>query len=127
MLNLSASEEVVYCGSCWAQGTTSSLADRFNIKLNNTNPTPIGLNAQVIVNCNAGGSCEGGNPGGVMEFAWYNGIPDSSCEQYVAKDPTMATCSAMQNCKDCTGPPCPVGETCQDKCWAVKHKNYYVS
>lgn len=59
----------VYCGSCWAQGTTSSIADRFNIKLGDNNPTPVALNAQVIVNCNAGGSCEGGNPGGVYEFA----------------------------------------------------------
>jgi len=76
----------VYCGSCWAQGTTSALADRFNIMMNNTNPTPIGLNAQVIVNCGAGGNCEGGNPGGVWEYAYRNGIPDSSCEQYVALD-----------------------------------------
>jgi len=118
----------VYCGSCWAQGTTSSLADRFNIKLNNTNPTPIGLNAQVIVNCNAGGSCEGGNPGGVYDFAFGNGIPDSSCEQYVAKDPSQGfSCDSIDVCKDCTWPPCPVGETCQDKCWPVKHKSYYVS
>jgi len=76
----------VYCGSCWAQGTTSALADRFNIMMNNTNPTPVALNAQVIVNCEAGGDCEGGNPGGVWEYAYRNGIPDSSCEQYVALD-----------------------------------------
>jgi len=88
------------------------------------NPTPIALNAQVIVNCRAGGSCEGGNPGGVYEYASKEGIPDSSCEQYVATD---GTCNSKTRCKDCTWPPCPVGQTCQDKCWAVKHMNYKVS
>mgnify|MGYP002631773737 CR=1 FL=1 len=107
----------VYCGSCWAQGSTSALADRFNI-LNNDKSlsmkpaTPVALNAQVIVNCQAGGSCEGGNPGGVYEFAAKQGIPDSSCEQYVATDLKAFHCGAIDKCKDCTWPPCPVGETC---------------
>jgi cathepsin X len=74
----------VYCGSCWAQGSTSALADRFNIMMNDTFSTPVALSAQVIVNCQAGGSCEGGNPGGVYEFAYKEGIPHASCEQYVA-------------------------------------------
>jgi cathepsin X len=117
----------VYCGSCWAQGTTSALADRFNILLGDQNPTPVALDAQVIVNCKAGGSCQGGNPGGVYEFAAKEGIPDSSCEQYVATNLDKSKCEAIDKCKDCTWPPCPVGETCQDKCWAVEYKHYYVS
>lgn len=70
----------LYCGSCWAQGATSSLADRFNIMLDNKNPSPVALSAQAIVNCGAGGSCEGGDPSGVWHWAFNNGIPHSSCE-----------------------------------------------
>jgi cathepsin X len=117
----------VYCGSCWAQGSTSALADRFNILLGDHNPTPVALSAQVIVNCQAGGSCNGGNPGGVYEFAYDEGIPDSSCEQYVAHNLDSKSCTAIDKCKDCTWPPCPVGQTCQDKCWAVDYKHYYAS
>ena len=118
----------VYCGSCWAQGSTSALADRFNILLGDHNPTPVALSAQAIVNCRAGGSCNGGNPGGVYEFAYEEGIPDSSCEQYVAHNlDHSGSCLPIDKCKDCTWPPCPIGQTCQDKCWAVEYKHYYAS
>jgi cathepsin X len=116
-----------YCGSCWAQGSTSSLADRFNILLGNTNPTPVALSAQVMVNCNAGGTCNGGDPSGVYDWAYNNGIPDSSCEQYVAKNLDSYTCDPIDICRDCTWPPPAVNETGQDKCWAVDYKKYYVS
>ena len=117
----------VYCGSCWAQGSTSALADRFNILLKDQNPTPVALDAQVMVNCRAGGSCEGGNPGGVYEYAHKSGIPDSSCEQYVAVDLDKSRCAPIDVCRDCTWPPCPAGQTCLDKCTAVDYRHYYAS
>lgn len=116
-----------YCGSCWAQATTSSLGDRFNILLGDHNPTPIDLAAQVIVNCQAGGSCNGGDPSGVYEYAYKTGIPDVSCEQYVAKNLDKDTCDAIDVCRDCRGPPPAEGESGQENCWAVDYKKYYVS
>lgn len=73
-----------YCGSCWAQGSTSAIADRFNILTDLKVPSPIALNAQVIVNEQAGGSCNGGNPGRVYSYARSHGLVHSSCEQYIA-------------------------------------------
>lgn len=90
----------IYCGSCWAHGPTSSLSDRFNILKNNSWPR-VTLSPQVIINCHAGGSCGGGNPAGVYNYAALYGIPDDTCQQYVARDPVSATCSPIQQCMSC--------------------------
>jgi len=73
-----------YCGSCWAQGSTSAIADRFNILNQLQTTSPVSINAQVVVNAQAGGSCDGGNPGQVYQYAHDTGLVSGSCEQYVA-------------------------------------------
>lgn len=45
----------------------------------------LALSPQAIINCRAGGSCEGGNPAGVYEFAAKVGVPDVTCLVYEAK------------------------------------------
>jgi cathepsin X len=90
----------VYCGSCWAQAPSSALADRINILRNNTWPQ-MALAPQVIINCKAGGSCNGGNSLGVYAFARSTGIPEETCQQYVAKNPDQFSCSAIQKCMNC--------------------------
>ena len=73
-----------YCGSCWAQSSTSTIADRFNILNNLSTTSPVGIDAQTVVNCQAGGSCNGGDPTQVFEYAHTTGLVHSSCMQYVA-------------------------------------------
>ena len=115
----------VYCGSCWAHGPTSALADRINILTNNSFPQ-LSLSPQVIVNCNAGGSCNGGDPIGVYEFGHKHGIPDDTCQQYIAKNPIVAACTPIQVCMDCTPPAPATGH--HSNCSAVSNpKLWYVS
>jgi len=116
-----------YCGSCWSQGTTTAIADRFQIMTDLMQSSPVGLDAQVIINCQAGGSCDGGNPAGVYEWAYTNGLKHSSCMQYTAYNLTDRMCTDIDICRDCTWPPPPVGESGIDNCWAVEDTNYYVS
>jgi len=125
-----------YCGSCWAQGPTSALADRFQIMLGITgSATPVGLNAQYVVNWQAGktvdDNCNGGDPMDAWQFAHDTGIVDSSCEQYVAQN-FAGTPGPKQICKDCTWPPCPADKAwsdpvCQDKCWGTTPNRMYYS
>ena len=56
----------------------------------------IALSAQVLINCRGGGSCQGGNPGGVYEYAHTHGIPDHTCQAYQAKN--MA-CNPLTQCE----------------------------
>jgi len=114
-----------YCGSCWAQGTLSALADRFQIAGGDKFPN-LALSPQAIINCRAGGSCEGGNPASVYEFAAKIGVPDVTCLIYEAKDGgPVEDCSKpdINLCRDCTWPPPQVGE--KPNCWAKKNFTRY--
>ena len=95
-----------YCGSCWAQATTSSLSDRINIARKNQFPT-ISLSPQVMINCKSGGNCTGGDPMGVYQYAYLYGIPDDSCQNYLASD---GSCEAIDICKNCLPPAPRVGK-----------------
>jgi cathepsin X len=77
----------------------------------------VNLSPQVIINCRAGGDCEGGEPIPVYQFAYTHGIPDDSCMQYVAKDPANFTCSPSQVCQICNPPVPAAGQ--QSDCRAV--------
>lgn len=115
-----------YCGSCWAQGTLSALADRFMISAGDKFPT-VALSPQAVINCRAGGSCEGGNPAAVYEFAAKVGVPDVTCMVYEAEDQgPIQDCSLpdIDLCRDCTWPPPAPGD--KPNCWAKKKfKRYF--
>lgn len=73
----------------------------------------------MLINCKAGGSCNGGNPGLVYTYAKNHGIPEESCQAYAAKNPDHFTCSDIQKCMNCKRPvPAKVGDV--GNCWAQK-------
>lgn len=104
-----------YCGSCWAQAAQSALADRINIMHNNKFPR-IAMSVQQILNCAAGGTCEGGSLNGVYKWGHQHHLVEFGCRIYEARDPAGgAQCSPIQNCMNCKRN----HETQQSQCWIV--------
>ena len=105
----------VYCGSCWAHGSTSALMDRMNLMRKGEWPS-IELSTQEVINCSGAGSCSGGSRIGVYRYAKEQGIPDQTCQAYEAID---KECNDMGRCMDC-----PHGEECRP---VKEYKRYKVS
>lgn len=110
-----------YCGSCWAQSTSSMLADRINIQRENQ-PTRVALSPQNLLNCRGGGSCDGGTLIDTLNFIYHEGIHELGCQLYNAKNPDFASCSEIQQCMNCISP-----DDAPEYCEAVPAKKWYVS
>ena len=61
----------VYCGSCWAMGSTSALADRYNIISGPAKLPQEMLSVQAVLSCGNDktgcGTCDGGDDGPVYQ------------------------------------------------------------
>lgn len=92
----------VYCGSCWAHAAISSYSDRLKI-MNNASWPEIQLSVQYPLNCLPyTGTCNGGSDLLLYEAMTRTGIPDDTCESYIAKD---EPCNQINRCRNCFGPP----------------------
>lgn len=109
-----------YCGSCWAHGAMSALADRIKIARKAQGPD-INLAIQYILNCGTAGSCHGGSASGVYQFIKHSksGVPYDTCQPYMAcsiesEEGFCASarenwkCNSINTCRTCPtfGEPC---------------------
>jgi len=94
----------VYCGSCWAHGSISSLADRIKIKRKAAWPD-INLSIQFLLNCQMGGSCNGGDHLATYKAIHeYGSIPYDDCMIYQAcsSDSSEEACKNNKQQFECT-------------------------
>lgn len=102
-----------YCGSCWAHGALSALADRVKIARGGKG-VDINPSVQHILNCADVGTCHGGSADGVNQWIYLNGLTGGvsleSAQPYLACSSESkegfcphidVTCNALNTARTC--------------------------
>lgn len=114
----------VYCGSCWAHGSTHMVQDRLKIAKKGMGPDVM-LSRQALLNCGAyhgfGDGCNGGDVFDMFGYMTQFGLPDESCMIYTASDhhvfpEGLKQCPDTAFCRNCNSN----NESDPGTCWAVK-------
>jgi cathepsin X len=116
-----------YCGSCWAHGSLSALADRIKIGRKAQFPDRVPA-IQVVLNCGGMGSCFTNSTDKtwsnrlvnasirVYEYVHENGVPDDTCMPYTA---VSHPCTPVNICQNCASREYPYVNESQSHCEAV--------
>lgn len=99
-----------YCGSCWAHGALSALADRVKIA-RGAKGIDINPSVQHLLNCGTAGTCMGGDEGAAYQWIMKNGgISTETSQPYLACSHDSqegfcghidTTCSALNTARTC--------------------------
>jgi len=99
-----------YCGSCWAHGSLSALADRVKIA-RGAKGIDINPSVQHLLNCGTAGSCYGGDESAAYQWIHKNGgISTETSQPYLACSSDSkegfcghvdTTCSALNTARTC--------------------------
>jgi cathepsin X len=99
-----------YCGSCWAHGAVSALADRLKIA-RGANTVDINPSVQHILNCGSAGSCYGGSDSSTYQWIHKNGgVSIETSQPYLACSSDSSegfcshvdtSCSALNTARTC--------------------------
>lgn len=104
-----------YCGSCWAHGSVSALADRIKIDRKGQG-IDINPSVQHMLNCGGVGSCHGGSVDGPYQWIKKLSTSTNAGISYETSQPYMACSSESTGgfCKhaDWTCKPVNVARTC---------------